>query len=228
MCSPTSSRRRARFGGAILEIPVVDLLQGGEDGRNDSTLLEGHIFLSAPAKRVAITSRDSPARLNRDQSEGLTLGRKASGRVRTLERNDAAACDAIIASLPDWFGIPEGIRDCARDVRAQAGLVFEREEHWSASSPMCSAEWTPDRNTRRRGSFTSPGDSCRRRNSTCTRRTRSSSCPDGSRARILGLPSSIKRLSEPRSRSTSRVRGWMAKARGSWTRSPGPVHAAYL
>lgn len=61
--------------------------------------------------------------------EAVPLQREASGRVRTLEREDAAACDAIIASLPDWFGMPEGIRDCARDVRAQSGIVFDRDEH---------------------------------------------------------------------------------------------------
>lgn len=48
--------------------------------------------------------------------------------VRTLEAADAATCDDIIASLPDWFGLPEGIRDCARDVRTQSGLVCERDQ----------------------------------------------------------------------------------------------------
>ena len=41
--------------------------------------------------------------------------------VRTLEAADAATCDDIIASLPDWFGMPEGIRDCAKDVRTSRG-----------------------------------------------------------------------------------------------------------
>jgi rhodanese-related sulfurtransferase/ribosomal protein S18 acetylase RimI-like enzyme len=45
--------------------------------------------------------------------------------VRALTRSDAAACDAIIASLPGWFGVEEGIIECARAVRAQAGLVCE-------------------------------------------------------------------------------------------------------
>jgi len=47
--------------------------------------------------------------------------------VRSLELADAPACDAIIASLPDWFGLDEGIRECAAAVRSEPGLVFERE-----------------------------------------------------------------------------------------------------
>src|SRR4029079_5105729 len=48
-------------------------------------------------------------------------------RVRSLELADAPACDAIIASLPDWFGLDEGIRECAAAVRSEPGLVFERD-----------------------------------------------------------------------------------------------------
>jgi ribosomal protein S18 acetylase RimI-like enzyme len=48
-------------------------------------------------------------------------------RVRSLERDDASACDAIIASLPDWFGMDEGIRECAAAVRTEPGLVVERD-----------------------------------------------------------------------------------------------------
>jgi len=47
--------------------------------------------------------------------------------VRPLQTSDATACDAIIASLPDWFGMPEGIRECADAVRMQPGLVCERD-----------------------------------------------------------------------------------------------------
>ena len=47
--------------------------------------------------------------------------------VRSLEPADAPACDAIIASLPDWFGLDEGIRECAAAVRSEPGLVFERD-----------------------------------------------------------------------------------------------------
>jgi GNAT superfamily N-acetyltransferase len=45
--------------------------------------------------------------------------------VRDLQLADAEACDAIIASLPDWFGVEEGIRDCAEAVRRERGLVVE-------------------------------------------------------------------------------------------------------
>jgi ribosomal protein S18 acetylase RimI-like enzyme len=47
--------------------------------------------------------------------------------VRALRIEDAPACDAIIASLPDWFGLDEGIQECAAAVRTQPGLVAERE-----------------------------------------------------------------------------------------------------
>lgn len=44
--------------------------------------------------------------------------------IRPLDHDrDPAECDAIIASLPDWFGMEEGIRDCAAAVRTQPGLV---------------------------------------------------------------------------------------------------------
>lgn len=43
--------------------------------------------------------------------------------VRPLVPSDAERCDAIIASLPDWFGMQEGIDECARAVRSQPGLV---------------------------------------------------------------------------------------------------------
>jgi GNAT superfamily N-acetyltransferase len=50
-----------------------------------------------------------------------------AARVRALDPSDAPACDAIIASLPDWFGVPEGIRECAEAVRTQPGLAYERD-----------------------------------------------------------------------------------------------------
>lgn len=46
--------------------------------------------------------------------------------VRPLRSSDASTCDAIIASLPAWFGLQEGIDDCAAAVRSQPGLVCER------------------------------------------------------------------------------------------------------
>jgi ribosomal protein S18 acetylase RimI-like enzyme len=45
--------------------------------------------------------------------------------IRMLEPADAVACDAIIASLPDWFGNDAGIAECAAAVRSQQGLVSE-------------------------------------------------------------------------------------------------------
>jgi GNAT superfamily N-acetyltransferase len=46
--------------------------------------------------------------------------------IRSLDPDsDAAVCDAILASLPDWFGMEEGIRECAEAVRIQPGLVAE-------------------------------------------------------------------------------------------------------
>ena len=45
--------------------------------------------------------------------------------IRPLDPGDGTACDAIVASLPDWFGVEEGIRECAEAVRTQPGLVAE-------------------------------------------------------------------------------------------------------
>lgn len=43
--------------------------------------------------------------------------------VRELDAADAPACDAVIASLPYFFGQPAGIADCAAAVRDERGLV---------------------------------------------------------------------------------------------------------
>jgi GNAT superfamily N-acetyltransferase len=43
--------------------------------------------------------------------------------IEPLTAEHAAACDAVIASLPYFFGDPTGIRDCAEAVRAQRGWV---------------------------------------------------------------------------------------------------------
>lgn len=43
--------------------------------------------------------------------------------IRDLHLADAPACDAVIASLPTFFGDPQGIRDCAEAVRSQRGFV---------------------------------------------------------------------------------------------------------
>lgn len=43
--------------------------------------------------------------------------------LRPLAPSDAERCDAIVASLPHFFGDPDGIRDCAAAVRSQRGWV---------------------------------------------------------------------------------------------------------
>jgi ribosomal protein S18 acetylase RimI-like enzyme len=43
--------------------------------------------------------------------------------LRALVAADAPACDAIIASLPYFFGDPQGVRECAEAVRTQRGIV---------------------------------------------------------------------------------------------------------
>jgi GNAT superfamily N-acetyltransferase len=43
--------------------------------------------------------------------------------IRPLTIDDAPACGAIIASLPYFFGDPDGVRDCAAAVRSQPGYV---------------------------------------------------------------------------------------------------------
>ena len=45
--------------------------------------------------------------------------------VRPLRIDDAPACDAVIATLPYFFGDPSGIKDCAKAVRSQRGWVAD-------------------------------------------------------------------------------------------------------
>jgi GNAT superfamily N-acetyltransferase len=46
--------------------------------------------------------------------------------IRPLEPlRDATACDAIVASLPGWFGLEAGIREAADLVRTTPGLVAD-------------------------------------------------------------------------------------------------------
>jgi N-acetylglutamate synthase-like GNAT family acetyltransferase len=47
--------------------------------------------------------------------------------VRTLELPDATSCDAIILSLPEFFGHEGGRADCAAAVRSQSGWVAESD-----------------------------------------------------------------------------------------------------
>lgn len=43
--------------------------------------------------------------------------------VRALRPDDAEACDAVVASLPTFFGNAEGIEQCRSAVRSQEGWV---------------------------------------------------------------------------------------------------------
>jgi GNAT superfamily N-acetyltransferase len=45
--------------------------------------------------------------------------------IRPLTPDDAPACDAVILSLPYFFGDPTGREDCAAAVRSQQGFVAE-------------------------------------------------------------------------------------------------------
>lgn len=45
--------------------------------------------------------------------------------IRPLTSDDAPRCDAIILSLPYFFGDPQGREDCARAVREQSGFFAE-------------------------------------------------------------------------------------------------------
>jgi ribosomal protein S18 acetylase RimI-like enzyme len=48
--------------------------------------------------------------------------------IRPLDpATDAEACDAIVASLPEWFGLEEGIREAADLVRSAPGSVAVRD-----------------------------------------------------------------------------------------------------
>lgn len=58
--------------------------------------------------------------------------------VRPLEPSDAAACDAIIASLPYHFGDELGRELCAAAVREQAGLVAT-----AGGGPIGFVTWRP-------------------------------------------------------------------------------------
>jgi N-acetylglutamate synthase-like GNAT family acetyltransferase len=43
--------------------------------------------------------------------------------LRDLDPADAPACDAVLATLPTFFGDPQGNADCAEAVRTQKGFV---------------------------------------------------------------------------------------------------------
>ena len=45
--------------------------------------------------------------------------------IRPLTPDDAPQCDTVIASLPYFFGDPEGLAMCAEAVRTQPGVAAE-------------------------------------------------------------------------------------------------------
>ena len=47
--------------------------------------------------------------------------------IRALLASDAADCDAIMRSLPDFFGHEGGLASCAEAVRTQSGFVAETD-----------------------------------------------------------------------------------------------------
>jgi ribosomal protein S18 acetylase RimI-like enzyme len=60
------------------------------------------------------------------RSSGLRYG---APMIRALDpATDADACDAIVRELAEWFGVEEGVADCGRAVRTQAGLVALDED----------------------------------------------------------------------------------------------------
>ena len=46
---------------------------------------------------------------------------------------DAIACDAIIGSLPEWFGMEEGVAEFAAAVRSRPVSARRRMARWLAS-----------------------------------------------------------------------------------------------
>jgi GNAT superfamily N-acetyltransferase len=79
--------------------------------------------------------------------------------IRRLDpATDATACDAIVASLPDWFGLEQGILDCATAVRTEEGLVALEAEvvrafcTWTSDGAVAEITWmAAHRGARRQG-----------------------------------------------------------------------------
>ena len=64
---------------------------------------------------------------HRGESTGLVIVGSVTT-IRELDHDrDAVACDEIVAGLPAWFGMEQGIRECAAAVRSQTGLVATDE-----------------------------------------------------------------------------------------------------
>jgi N-acetylglutamate synthase-like GNAT family acetyltransferase len=48
--------------------------------------------------------------------------------IRELTPDDAAACEAVAATLPSFFGDPDGLRDMAKALRTEDGFVFVEDD----------------------------------------------------------------------------------------------------
>jgi GNAT superfamily N-acetyltransferase len=78
--------------------------------------------------------------------------------VRPLAAGDGPACDAIMRTLPDWFGYEPGLEECAQAVRNQAGLVAVEAGEilgfatWEQRTPdAAEITWAAVRRDRRNG-----------------------------------------------------------------------------
>lgn len=67
--------------------------------------------------------RARPFRAIKPGRPGAVAGHTGGVRVRPLAPGDAETCDAIIASLPYFFAIEEGVKECSLAVRTQSGWV---------------------------------------------------------------------------------------------------------
>jgi len=78
-------------------------------------------------------------------------------KIRALTPDDAPACDAVILSLPVFFGHEGGRQDCADAVRTQAGFVAEEDGEvvgfltYAPSEDVVEITWMAVRADRRRG-----------------------------------------------------------------------------
>ena len=85
--------------------------------------------------RAARVHRQLPHRGRRHRPDaGRGIRARAPRWTPSCARHDPAArrrrrgaCDAIIGGLPEWFGMDEGIAECAAAVRIQRGLVAEAD-----------------------------------------------------------------------------------------------------
>jgi GNAT superfamily N-acetyltransferase len=79
-------------------------------------------------------------------------------RVRPLTPDDAPACDAIIDTLPTFFGVESGNQACAEAVRTERGFVVEDGgqviaflTYAPSTEETVEITWMAVRNDRRRG-----------------------------------------------------------------------------